>query len=319
MQFPRLLGDVGGTNARWAWQNSPGQAPEHIRVYPCANSATPLESIRQYLSAIQAPNPKAACLGVATAITGDLVQFTNSPWEFSISALKQEFGLKQCLVINDFTALAMSLPCLTSKDLVLLGGTKPVPHSPKALIGPGTGLGVSGLVPANGHWFPISGEGGHVTLAATNAYESSLLAWLSRQFGHVSAERALSGPGLVNLYHAVCAVSGVVPERLEAQDISRMAQSGQNVQCLDAVHAFARFLGNVAGNLALTLGARGGLYVGGGVIPHLGAAFKATVFRECFEGKGRFTNYLEPIPTWLITAETPALLGAAQALDTQAD
>ena len=220
-------------------------------------------------------------------------------------------------MINDFTALAMSLPALRPSDLLALGGGTAVAGSTIALLGPGTGLGVSGLVPvATGRYSALSGEGGHVTLAATDDNEASLLSILRKKFGHVSAERVLSGAGLVNVYEAICTLEGRPARDLLPSDVTNAAVAGADAQCVKAVHYFTRFLGNVAGNLALTLGSLGGVYIGGGVVPRLGAAFDAALFRQCFEDKGRYRPLLSTMPVWVITAATPALVGAGRALDT---
>jgi glucokinase len=314
--YPRLLGDIGGTHARWAWLAEAGAALQDLAVRRCADDSSLYESAAGYLAATGHLAPKWACIGVATPVTGDRVHMTNSRWAFSISQLQRELGVERCLVINDFTALAMSLPALGAGDLRAVGGGTPAARAPLALLGPGTGLGVSGLVPgAAGGWSPLSGEGGHVTLAAVDDEEAAVLAALRRRFGHASAERALSGPGLVNLYDALCAIEGRVPATMEPADVTRAALAGDDPQCARAVRLFSGFLGNVAGNLALTLGARGGVYIGGGIVPRLGGAFDDALFRQRFEGKGRFASYLEPVPTWVITAPAPALLGAARALD----
>jgi glucokinase len=175
---------------------------------------------------------------------------------------------------------------------------------------------VSGLFPnGSGCFVPISGEGGHVTLAATDALEADVLSHLRQQWGHASAERVLSGPGLVNLYQALCSVEGCAAQDLRPQDISAAALAATDNMCQKTVDLFASFLGNVAGNLALTLGARGGVYLGGGIVPQLAGAFDTALFRSKFEDKGRFGDYLRPIPVWLITASAPALVGASRALD----
>ena len=314
--YPRLLGDIGGTNARWAWQDTPGAPLQDISVMGCEASASVYEAAASYLAAHGVRAPQAACIGVATAITGDQISFTNSPWSFSVDLLKQALGVQRCLVINDFTALAMSLPMLAPSDLRPLGGGQAVPGAPMALLGPGTGLGVSGLLTnARGVCSALSGEGGHVTLAPADDLESEVLRCLRAHHGHVSAERVLSGFGLVNLYQASCELRGESARELEAADIGQAANAGSDAACQQAVELFSSFLGNVAGNLALTLGARGGVYVGGGIVPRLGAAFNAALFRQRFEDKGRFGPYLQAIPTWVITAATPALLGASRALD----
>ena len=315
--YPRLLGDIGGTNARWAWQASAGAGLQDVSVQPCEASASIQESAANYLTAYGHKNPVWAGIGIATAITGDEVRLTNSAWRFSISEFQKAMALERCLVINDFTALAMSLPALKTSDLRPLGGGAAVAGSTIALLGPGTGLGVSGLVPdAAGRYIALSGEGGHVTLSASDDTEANLLSILRKKFEHVSAERVLSGSGLVNMYQAVCALEGLPALNLVPADVTDAAIAGTDAQCVRAVHYFTRFLGNVAGNLALTLGSLGGVYIGGGVVPRLGAAFDAAVFRQSFESKGRYRAWLSALPVWVITASTPALVGAGRALDT---
>lgn len=314
--YPRLLGDIGGTNARWAWQRDANAQLECIDVSPCSASASLRDSVVGYLKRHGLGQPRAASMGIATAVVGDLVEFTNNQWSFSIRELQAALQVRRCLVINDFTALALSLPALEPADLARWGGERAAANAPVALIGPGTGLGVSGLLPdGRGGFVPISGEGGHVTLAATDDLEVAVLRHLQHQWGHASAERVLSGPGLVNLYHALCSVEGVVAQALLPQEVTAAALAATNAQCCRTIELFASFLGNVAGNLALTMGARGGVYLGGGIVPQLAGAFDTALFRRKFEDKGRFGAYLRPIPVWLITASTPALLGASRALD----
>ena len=317
--FPRLLGDVGGTNARWAWQPRADAALERVRTLPCGAFATIDACIAQYLQLEDLPAPRRAAFGIATAITGDPVQMTNHHWRFSIAALQALLGVERLVVLNDFEALAYAVPGLGASELRAIGGGVAAPGANLAVIGAGTGLGVSGLVAdGRGGWSSVVGEGGHVTLAARSAREASLLAVLRERFDHVSAERALSGPGLVNLYAAVCTLDGEAAAALEPADVMTRALADgawHDAQCHEALTVFAALLGTVAGNLALTLGARGGVYIGGGIVPRLGSHFDTLPFRARFEDKGRFRTYLEAIPTWVITAEAPALLGAARALD----
>ncbi|HVK31896.1 MAG TPA: glucokinase [Burkholderiaceae bacterium] len=319
-QFPRLLGDVGGTNARWAWQAGPGQAPGRVQSLPTAGFATIADCIAAYLAAQGLPAPRELAFGIATAVTGDRVQMTNHAWSFSIEALNATLGTERVRVLNDFEALAHAVPLLGAGDLRAVGGGTAQAGSTLAVLGAGTGLGVSGLVPdGHGGWRVIVGEGGHATLAATTAREASLLAVLRERFDHVSAERALSGPGLVNLYQALCALDGLAAEPLDAAQVVQRAldppATPTHAACAEVLQTFAALLGTVAGNLALTLGARGGVYIGGGIVPRLGERFAQLPFRERFEAKGRFRGYLAAIPTWVIMAESPALLGAARALD----
>lgn len=314
--YPRLLGDIGGTHARWAWQPHRGAALEDLAIVADTSSASLYEAAVAYLQRGGHSRPRWAGIGIATAVTGDEVRMTNHAWSFSINDLKHALGLERCLVINDFTAMAMSLPALGAPDLRSVGGGNAVADTAIGLLGPGTGLGVSGLVPSGaGRWSPVCGEGGHVTLAATDEREAALLGWLRVQHGHVSAERVLSGNGLLNLYRAICALDGAAPRALQPADVTAAAKDGSDAQCVATVQHFTAFLGNVAGNLALTLGARGGVYLGGGIVPRLGSAFDAGLFRQHFTAKGRFASYLESIPSWVIVAPAPALLGASRALD----
>jgi glucokinase len=317
---PRLLGDIGGTNARWAWQTARGAPLQHYREYPCARFESVQAVIERYLADQGLPPPCEAAFGIATPVTGDVVQMTNHTWTFSVQDLKNALHLDRCLVLNDFAAIAAALPALRPGDVRYIGGGTAVPAAPMAVLGPGTGLGVASLVFApQGRPMVVDGEGGHVSLAATSARESAVLDWLQKRFGHASAERAISGPGLVSLYRAICAIDGKPAVDLKPAQISAHALpddvTDRHAACKEALHLFGAFLGSVAGDLALTVGARGGVYIGGGIVPRLGRAFDALPFRERFEAKGRFRGYLERIPTFVITAPSPALYGAANALD----
>ena len=318
--FPRLLGDIGGTNARWAWQKARGSALEHYASYPCAQFESLQAVIERFLKDQNLPRPARVAFGIATAVTGDLIQMTNHHWTFSLTGLQAALGVERCLALNDFAALAAALPALTAADSRRIGGGDVVAGAPMAVLGPGTGLGVAALVQGDtGRHIGIAGEGGHVTLAAANAREEMVLAHLRKRFGHASAERALSGPGLVNLYDAVCALDTLPRLDLKPDHVSRRALGGGDAACAEALQLFGSFLGSFAGNLALTLGARGGIYIGGGIVPRLGTAFDALPFRQRFEDKGRFRGYLERIPTAVIIAPAPALYGAANALDALSD
>lgn len=316
--YPRLLGDIGGTNARFAWQASAGAPLTDVATYPCAAYATVLDAVGEYLRAHAKPAPRWSAVGIANPITGDRVQMTNHNWSFSISDVRDRLGLDRFLLINDFTALALSLPALSGDELRQVGGGAPVPHAAVALLGPGTGLGVSGLVHSSDGKLsvPLNGEGGHVTLGGANAREDAVIAVLRERFGHASAERALSGPGLVNLHEALCALDGVAAPPMTAAAVTAAAASGSDPRAVEAEALFFSLLGTVAGNLALSLGARGGVYIGGGIVPRLGRRIDASAFRTRFEQKGRFQAYLAAIPVFVVTAEvSPALVGAARALD----
>ncbi|MEY3611575.1 MAG: Glucokinase [Pseudomonadota bacterium] len=313
--FPRLLGDVGGTNARFAWQTSANAPLTHIQVLPCSQYAGIGQAISAYLIAIGQSSPQAACIGIANPITGDQVVMTNHHWSFSIQDLQQELSLRELKVINDFTALALALPSLRPDQKIQIGGKLAVDNAPIALLGAGTGLGVSGLIPAGQRWLPISGEGGHVTLAAQTETEFRVIEAIRQKYGHVSAERVLSGQGMVDLYSALNSDDRQAPPT-HASMITERAFNDKDPRCLACLDMFAGFLGSVAGDLALTLGARGGVYIGGGIVPRLLGWFDNSSFRQRFEAKGRFASYLQDIPIWVIhSPESPALYGAARALD----
>ena len=313
--FPRLVGDIGGTNIRLAVIAAAGEAPAQIRSFACSSFPGPEAAIRHYLASEGLQCPPVAAFGIATPLEGDAVRMTNHAWAFSIEALRVALGLEQLVFINDFTALALALPRLGGTDLEQIGGGTPQPGAPLALLGAGTGLGVSGLIPCGAGWQPLAGEGGHVSLAAGNAREAAIIAALAARFGHVSAERALSGPGIAALHDALRQLAGEPPCVLDSREISARALAGSCPHCIETLEVFCALLGSVAADLALTLGARGGVYVGGGIVPALGGFFARSGFRARFEAKGRFSGYLAAIPTYVIRAPYAALSGAGEALD----
>lgn len=316
---PRLLADVGGTNARFAWQAGPGAPIESVQTLPCADYPTLEAAMRTYLGGLTQPRPKVAAVAIANPVHGDQVRMTNHHWSFSISALRQALGLARLEVLNDFTALALALPGLPASDKRQIGGQTALSNAAIGLIGPGTGLGVSGLLPdGHGGWVPLQGEGGHVSLAAANAREHTVVQALQQRHGHASAERAVSGMGLLDIYSILCEADGVaLPPGCTAAQVSEAGLAGDAL-AREALAMMCAFLGSVAGNLALTLGAKGGVYIGGGIVPRLGAFFDASPFRERFEAKGRFSPYLADIPVWVITAaQSPALSGTAVVLNRQ--
>lgn len=316
--FPRLLGDIGGTNARYAWQAHATGQPSEVASYPTSQHDSLLLSIEHYLRTRNKPRPRAVGIGIATQIPGDHVQMSNHHWAFSIASMKEALAIDYMVFVNDFTALALSLPVLPETDLYRIGGGKAVINGPMAVIGPGTGLGVSGLLPDGkaGPWLPISGEGGHVTLHGDNALELAMIERLKQRYGHASAERALSGPGLLAIYEALCDVYAQPALALFPSDVLRHAQADTQPYCAMALQMFFALLGSIAGNLALTLGAIGGVFLGGGIIPKAIPELEQSTFRERFISKGRFRDYLNAIPTNVIQAEvSPALIGASIAVD----
>lgn len=313
--YPRLVADIGGTNARFAIVESAHAAPGRVRVLPCAGFPGPEQAVRAYLDAEGVAMPRVAAFGIANPVTGDEVAMTNHHWAFSVEDLRRRLGLARLLLINDFTALALSLPHLGPTELEQIGGGVRLPTHAIALLGAGTGLGISGLLPAGDVFVPLQGEGGHVTLPASTPREARVLEILGERFGHVSAERVLSGPGLIALHDALRQLDGLPALEIDSATISARGLGGDCSVCTETLHIFCALLGTVAGNLALTLGARGGVFVGGGIVPRLGAFFARSTFRERFCAKGRFRDYLERIPTWVIHAPYAALSGASHALE----
>jgi glucokinase len=313
--LPLLLGDIGGTHARFALVSGDNAPITKVMVLSTGQFPDLSTAVTAYLNQIGNPEVSTACIAIANPIVGDVVEMTNNQWRFSIENTRQTLQLENLLMLNDWEAMAMAAPALGTNDLEQIGKGSPVANAPKALIGPGTGLGVSSLVRSRrGDWVPIAGEGGHVSVSPTCEREADILRTLWRKFPHVSAERVISGMGLENLYQAICTLNGTVAEPLDAAQVSQRGMAASDAACEEALERLCRLLGNTAGNLALTLGARGGVYIGGGIIGRLGEYFAQSGFRAAFEEKGRFEKYLMDIPTYVIRAEQPALIGCAMAL-----
>jgi glucokinase len=333
---PWLLADIGGTNARFGWLAENSDEIAHVSTLRGSDHAGVGHAAQAYLRELAQTlgadyrAPCAAAFAVATPVAGDEVLFTNSGWAFSREATRQALGLQELVVLNDFEALALSLPRLRLSQtrpiqrLPLVDGGPVTPRSKGtlAVIGPGTGLGVAGLVPTRQGWVAVPGEGGHATLSAADDFEAALLQAVRRDHAHVSAERLLSGIGLPVLHAAVASVLGrsaqaqaALSGALAADAIVERGLSGRDEVCSRTIDNFCALLGSFAGNVALVLGARGGVYIGGGIVPRLGERFFTSRFRQRFEAKGRFEAYLRAVPTALITDTLAALGGTAMALE----
>jgi glucokinase len=303
------MADIGATNSRCALVNDKGRelAPE---VFENADFTGIAGVLRVYLEHRRASDrPTRAALAVAAPITGDDVHMTNIGWRFSQDALRRELGLKRLQVVNDFAAIAWALPLLTPADVAQIGGGESVSRATLAALGPGSGLGVSALVPAGDGWAVMSGEGGHTSMPAATREEEEVIAVLRDRFdGHCSAERVLSGPGLVNLYVTLAQLAGRGSPTVTPEDVTNLAKQGEPLARKTLAMFFA-MLGTVAGNLAVTTGARGGVYIAGGIVPRLVEQIVKSEFRRRFEAKGRYNQYLAAIPTYVITAPLPAFRG----------
>lgn len=314
---PALLADVGATNARFALLDVRGHI-QRVRVLACEDYPSIQKAIAAYLDDELLPTDlkrvDAAALAVAGPVTDDRVALTNHPWSFSINRLRRHLAIDKLVVINDFAAVAHAIARLRRNERYQIGGGKALAGAAIGVLGPGSGLGVSGLVSGADASRPISGEGGHVTMAPVTVRESAVLDRMRLRFDHVSAERVLSGPGLINLYNTLAEIDGIPARSYTSAQIVDLGIAGGEAHCREAVEMFCAMLGTIAGNLALTLGAHGGIYVAGGIVPKLGPAFAASSFRKRFEDKGRLRPYLAGIPTYVITQPIPAFIGLAKLL-----
>jgi len=306
----RVIGDIGGTHARFALAQH--GAYSHQQRSDVSKYKSLFEAMQDYLATLPPDmKPKVAVIDVAGPVRGDEIKMTNLDWSFSANDMKQRLGLKAFRVLNDFAAAASSIPYLPKADCFAIGPDLPALKGPVGVIGPGTGLGVGALIPDGERWTLVPGEGGHVSLPSSSEIEDRILAVLRKRWAHVSAERVLSGAGLVNLYRALCEIDGVAAAPFTPADVTDHATRGTDPVCVRAFGHFCEMLGTVAGDLALTLGATGGIYIAGGILLRFKEAFAASGFRARFENKGRFRDWLRTVPTPLILEESPALLGLA--------
>lgn len=304
-----LIADIGATNARFALADDKGFYEQ--KVLQCADYPTIVDAAKAYLDTIRENKPKRGAFAIAGPIAGDHFEMTNHLWSFSIRETQASLGLESFTLLNDFKAIALGIPYLKDEDLQQVGGEqKPQPQATKAVLGPGTGLGVASLF-WDGHQYRAnSGEGGHVTMAAKTQREFDIFRTLRYKYRHVSAERVCSGKGLVNIYNAIRILDGHedlpdrTPEQIAQEGIAKSCEV-----CAEALDKMMGFLGTIAGDLAVTLGAFGGVYIAGGIPAKLGEYFFQSRFRKEFEAKGRFDQYLRPIPTYLITHPFIAFVG----------
>lgn len=309
---PALLADIGGTNARLALLID-GEISD-IRVEQTGARNTLAETLVDYLSDREVD---AAALAVAGPVDCDPIVFTNAEWSFRRADIAAALGLENVLVINDFAAQALALPSLSvPADLTGIGSGQAVGGRPKAVLGPGTGFGVAALLPHGDGWQPLTTEAGHMTLPAMTPEEDAIIDLLRREFGHVSAERVLSGPGLTLLHRALARLHGENAADATPEEITAAALAGSDSLAVRTLETFCRFLGTVAADAALAYGAAGGVYIAGGIVPRLGSTFATSGFRERFETKGRFSAMLCAIPTFVITANYPAFRGLKALVET---
>jgi glucokinase len=314
-----LLADIGGTNARFALADTELHAPlliDSVRQFEVTRFPSLADAARFYLDALPGSerNPDSAVFAIAGRIEGDEARITNPPWVISRNATREALGLSHLRLVNDFAAQAMAVALLTDDDLVTIGGATLAPRAAGertyAVVGPGTGLGVSALIVRNGQRLALETEGGHVSFSASTADEIAILERLSRHFGSVSNERLISGGGLVNIHRALSEIAGDEAPNLRPQDITAGAASGDE-RCQRTVEVFCTVFGSIAGNLVLTLGAWDGVFLTGGLVPKLLTDLQRPAFRQRFEDKGRFSEAMLRVPTVAVAHPQAGLLGAA--------
>ena len=310
--FPVLIGDLGGTNARFAIVPDADSPIEELPIVHTASFPTMDEAIAQAVFAKTAHPPRSAVIAIAGAIRTERIAFTNAKWVVEPRKLIERFGFRDFIVLNDFEALSLALPEFTDADLDPLGGGERAEFGTRVVVGPGTGLGVGALLHARGTWIPVPSEGGHIDFGPATARDLAIWPHLKPVHGdRISAETVMSGQGLLNVYGAVVAADGK-PRAFETPAaITEAALAGSDPSAVEAVELFATYLGRLAGDLALMFLARGGVCLAGGISPHIAPVLKAGGFRAAFEAKEPHRALLQGIPTSIITHATPAFVGLA--------
>ncbi|NHZ98197.1 glucokinase [Massilia sp. CCM 8734] len=310
---PRLLADIGATHARFALETAPGVL-RSVRVLKCDDFPGIVSLLHTYLADHAGIRINHAAFALANPISGDMIRMTNRDWQFSTDEVRRELGLNTLLIVNDFTALAMSLPGLSGADLMQVGGGTPAANAVIGVVGPGTGLGVSGMIPTVDGFVTLGSEGGHVNFAPADEREFAILQYAWKEWTHVSNERLISGPGMELIYRALAQRNNVQAASRTSPEIITGALDENDALCLEVLECFCGMLGGAAANLAVTLGAFGGIFIGGGIVPRMGEWFLTSPFRARFEAKGRFSSYLGQIPTYVIMIPNPAFIGVATIL-----
>ncbi len=324
--FPWLVADIGGTNARFSLVTAYQKGASRVDLsqqttYATAEFPDFANCLETYLSSLEGPRPVYACLAVAGPVGGDLIQLTNLKWRFSIAQTCQHFSLKQLVVINDFAALACSIPYMGEQDFwsVYSGSDQTGNGSTeedgsmatKVIVGPGTGLGVAALIKTGNSWLPLAGEGGHHSYSPQSDRELEVYRVLRKNLGYVCVENVLSGMGLVNLYQALAEIEGRRAENLPADKITELALTGEDKIAKETLDIFCAGLGNVCGTLALIYGGKGGVYLGGGILPRMKEVLLNSDFLQRFKNRGVSSHYMDSISVQLLVHQHPALIGAA--------
>ena len=310
MNKPALVADIGGTNARFALSHNNVVDPDSVQVLACNDYENLDAAFNAYL-AEQNATVTEACLAIAGPVNED-IRMTNNHWAFNCKKMQETLGLSLFKVINDFTAQALALPQLKDSDLIKIGNGEGQEQAARLILGPGTGLGVAGLQKVGDHWLPLPGEGGHAAMSPVSDLDVAVLGELRKNADFIYWESVMCGAGLENLYRAHSALAGET-KTLKDFEITQQALAGEPLAEQTLKH-FCELLGRCTSNAALTLGARGGAYIAGGIIPRFPEFFAESRFREAFETNVKMVDYLKQIPTYLVVADNPGLVGASAAL-----
>ncbi len=311
MPFPVLIGDVGGTNARFALLADRDTPPAAFHSVATADFPDIESAVEEGVFAYSGARPRSAVIALAGPIVGDAVDLTNAPWIVRPRDMIRRLGVEEVVLLNDFEALALSLTMLDDEDLVPVGGVAALPGAAKVVVGPGTGLGVAALLDAGGIWVPVPGEGGHVALGPAEPDEFLLWPNIESEHGRVCAETLLCGRGLVTLYRAVARTDREHAAMLGPGEITAAALREADPLATKTLKLYCRLLGRLAGDMALIFMARGGVYVGGGIAPHILPFLADGEFRRAFEAKAPYEALMAQIPIWVITSDNPAFPGLA--------
>jgi glucokinase len=311
LEFPILIGDIGGTNARFAMLADAGSAQIEFPIVHTADFGTIDDAIRADVLTRSPVKPRSIVVAVAGPVNGDEIPLTNAPWVVRPRGMFATTGVSDVVVLNDFEAQALAVVALGTEHMERIGGDEPLPDAGRVVLGPGTGLGVAGLVRACGRWIPIPGEGGHMDIGPRTPRDFEIFPHLERIEGRISGEQILCGRGLVNAYRAVAAASGATPRFSKPAEITRAALGREDRIAEEALAFFVTCLGRTAGDLALVFKSQGGVFLTGGIAQKIVPALKAPNFRAAFEDKAPHTNMMRSMPVYVITHPLAALAGLA--------
>ena len=297
---PWLIADIGATNARCAVFQAGDNKTTHLQVFENRRYASLQELLLNYVDGVESP-PRQAALALAAPIVGNSVQMINCDWQFERDALAAELNLRQLTLVNDYHAVARALPHFPDEALAEVGDADKYTAGNRAVLGPGSGLGMAAWIADEHHGAAMTGEGGHITLAPRNASEDTIIRSFRDRYGHCSAERVLSGPGIIDLHRAMHGIEVATSEEISSNQV--------DPDCVATMNQFFSFLGSAAADLALISGAFGGLFIGGGIVPACLAQIRNSPFRERFDDKNRYRDYMRSIPTYVITDPVPGLTG----------